>query len=119
MKKGNEESAPSCAKDDSSFRGNCHPEAFEQPDSPSEPDNMGWSATQGGKSPSAFVEAAWRVCLDRDSHGGSPRQAAYDLIPAIVNSYGGWHPAFAQWWRGAVRMAAEHPGPTASQTGMV
>ena len=39
--------------------------------------------------------------------------------PAVVSSYGGWHPEFAQWWRGAVRAAAERSGPTASQQGML
>lgn len=41
------------------------------------------------------------------------------MVPAVVSSYGGWHPAFAQWWRGAVRVAAETAGPTSSQTGML
>ena len=43
----------------------------------------------------------------------------FDLIPAVVSSYGGWHPEFAQWWRGAVRAAAERTGPTASPQGML
>ena len=54
-----------------------------------------------------------------DYHGGPPRRAAHDLIPAAASTYGGWHPAFAQWWRGAVRMVAELAGPSASQTGML
>ena len=43
----------------------------------------------------------------------------YQLIPAVVCSYGGWHPEFTQWWRGAVRAAAERAGPTASPQGML
>ena len=72
-----------------------------------------------GQSPSAFIEAAWHERLRTDYHGGPPRRAAYDLIPAAASTYGGWHPAFAQWWRGAVRMVAELAGPSASQTGML
>ena len=38
----------------------------------------------------------------------------------MVYSYGGWHPEFAQWWRGAVRAAAERAGsPGASAQGML
>ena len=72
-----------------------------------------------GQSPSAFVEGAWRWRLEHDYQGGPPPRAAYDLVPAVASSYGGWHPSFAQWWRGAVRMAAEHAGSLASQTGML
>ena len=38
---------------------------------------------------------------------------------AVVSSYGGWHPEFAQWWRGAVRVAAERAGSMASPQGML
>ena len=72
-----------------------------------------------GQSPSAFVEAAWQSRLTNDYQGGPPPRAAYDLVPAAASTYGGWHPAFAQWWRAAVRTAAELAGPTASQTGML
>ena len=51
--------------------------------------------------------------------GGPPARAAFDLVPAVASSYGGWHPEFAQWWRGAVRAAAARAGPSASQTGML
>ena len=68
---------------------------------------------------SAFNEAVWRWRLIRDYGGGPPSRAAYALIPAIVNSYGGWHPSFTSWWRGAVRTAAEHAGPSSSQAGML
>ena len=27
-----------------------------------------------------------------------PNAPPFNLIPAVVSSYGGWHPAFAQWW---------------------
>lgn len=70
-----------------------------------------------GSSNCAFVEEAWRRGLDRHYAGGPPPDAAYQLIPAVVCSYGGWHPEFAQWWRGAVRTAAERAGPTASPQG--
>ena len=72
-----------------------------------------------GQSPSAFIETAWQERLRTDYQGGPPPRAAYDLIPAAASTYGGWHPAFAQWWRGAVRMVAELAGPSASQTGML
>ena len=72
-----------------------------------------------GRSPSAFIEAAWQERLRTDYQGGPPPRAAYDLTPAAASTYGGWHPAFAQWWRGAVRMVAELAGPSASQTGML
>lgn len=71
------------------------------------------------QSPAAFIEAQWAARLERDYGGGPPRNAAFDLVPAAVSSYGSWHPAFARWWRGAVRAAAERYGPTASQTGMM
>ena len=45
--------------------------------------------------------------------------APFSLVPAVVSSFGGWHPAFAQWWRGAVRAAAERAGSTASLSGML
>ena len=57
--------------------------------------------------------------LHNDYHGGPPPRAAYDLVPAAANTYGGWHPAFARWWRGAVKAVAELAGPSASQTGML
>lgn len=59
------------------------------------------------------------VRLRRDYNGGPPPRAAYDLIPAVASSYGGWHPEFTQWWRGTVRMSAELAGSLASQTGML
>ena len=65
------------------------------------------------------MEAAWQRRLDDDYGGGPPARAAFDLVPAVVSSYGAWHPEFAQWWRGAVRAAAERAGPSASQTGML
>ena len=65
------------------------------------------------------MEEAWRRRLSRDCAGGPPPNAPFALIPAVVNSYGGWHPEFAQWWRGAVRAAAERAGPSASLAGMV
>ena len=37
----------------------------------------------------------------------------------MASSYGGWHPEFVRWWRGATRAAAEREGPSASQTGML
>jgi hypothetical protein len=72
-----------------------------------------------GSSNCAFVEEAWRRRLDRHYAGGPPPNAPFQLIPAVVSSYGGWHPEFAQWWRGAVRAAAERAGPTASPQGML
>ena len=57
--------------------------------------------------------------LDSDYQGGPPPHAAHDLIPAAASIYGGWHPAFAQWWRGAVLSAAELAGPSASPMGML
>ena len=72
-----------------------------------------------GSSTCAFVEEAWRHRLARHYAGGPPPNAPFDLVPAVVSSYGGWHPEFAQWWRGAVRAAAERSGPTASQQGML
>ena len=53
------------------------------------------------------------------SNGGPPPDAPFQLIPAAVSSYGGWHPEFVQWWRGAVRAAAERAGPMASPQGML
>lgn len=72
-----------------------------------------------GQSPDAFVEATWQWRLDHDYQGGPPPRAAYELIPAVASSYGGWHPAFARLWRGAVRIAAEQAGPSASQIGIL
>ena len=43
----------------------------------------------------------------------------FDLVPAVVSTYGGWHPDFAQWWRGAVRTAAERSGSLALQHAML
>ena len=54
-----------------------------------------------------------------DYAGGPPSDAPFDLIPAVVNSYGGRHPDFVQWWRGAVRAAAERAGPSAYPAGML
>ncbi len=72
-----------------------------------------------GASTDAFVEEAWQRRLRDDYGGGAPADAPFDLVPAVVNSYGGWHPHFARWWRGAVRAAAERAGPTASQVAML
>ena len=57
--------------------------------------------------------------LRRDYGGGPPADAAFELVPAVANTHGGWHPLFAQWWRGAVRTAAERSGPTANQSAML
>ena len=57
--------------------------------------------------------------LDTDYQEGPPPRAAYNLILTAASTYGGWHPAFAQWWRGAVRSAAELAGPSASPMGML
>ena len=65
------------------------------------------------------VLQAWRRRLARHYAGGPPPNAPFDLVPAVVSSYGGWHPEFAQWWRGAVRAAAERTGSTASLQGML
>lgn len=46
--------------------------------------------------------------------GGPPPIAPCTLVPAVGSSYGGWHPEFVQWWRGAVRAAAERAGPRAA-----
>ena len=67
----------------------------------------------------SYVNAAWQHRLNNDYEGGPSARAAFELIPAVVSSYGGWHPTFARWWPGAVRSAAERVGPTASQTGML
>ena len=72
-----------------------------------------------GSSTCAFVEEAWRRRLTRHYAGGPPPDAPFQLIPAVVSSYGGWHPDFAHWWRGAVRAAAERAGPSASAQGML
>ena len=72
-----------------------------------------------GSSICAFVEEAWRRRLARHYNGGPPPNAPYRLIPAVASSYGGWHPEFVQWWRGAVRAAAERAGPTAPAQGML
>ena len=72
-----------------------------------------------GSSTCAFVEEAWRRRLTRHYAGGPPPDAPFQLIPAVVSSYGGWHPDFAHWWRGAVRAAAERAGPSASPQGML
>ena len=81
--------------------------------------NVDTTQVRHGSSNCAFVEEAWRLRLSRDYAGGPPPNAPFDLIPAVVSSYGGWHPEFAQWWRGAVRAAAERTGPTASPQGML
>lgn len=65
------------------------------------------------------MEERWRRRLARHYGGGPPPNAPFTLVPAVVSSYGGWHPAFAQWWRGAVRAAAERAGATASLSGML
>jgi len=57
--------------------------------------------------------------LRRDYGGGPPPFAPFVLVPAVVSSYGGWHPEFAQWWRGAVRAAAELSGPSSSAAAML
>ena len=73
-----------------------------------------------GSSNCAFVEEAWRRRLAVHYGGGPPPNAPFQLIPAVVSSFGGWHPEFAQWWRGAVRAAAERAGPAgASAQGML
>ena len=72
-----------------------------------------------GSSSAAFVEEAWRRRLNRDYGGGPPVNAPFHLVPAVVSSYGSWHPAFAQWLRRAVREAAERGGPLVSATGML
>ena len=77
------------------------------------------SQVRRGSSNCAFVEEAWRRRLDQDYGGAPPPDAPYNLVPAVVGSYGGWHPAFARWWRGAVRAAAERAGPTASPQSML
>ena len=62
------------------------------------------------------------LCRNRlhdDYAGGPPPNAPFDLIPAMVSTYGGWHPAFAQWWRGAVRTAAERSGTQANPHAML
>lgn len=74
---------------------------------------------QRGASTDAYVEEAWRRGLRDDYGGGPPADAAFDLVPVVVNAFGGWHPDFARLWRGAVRAAAERAGPTASQAGML
>ena len=53
--------------------------------------------------------------LRHDYDGGPPPDAPFDLVPAVVSTYGGWHPDFAQWWRGVVRTAAERSGSLANQ----
>ena len=55
----------------------------------------------------------------KSTYGAITTTTTFDLVPAEVSSYGGWHPEFAQWWRGAVRAAAERTGPTASPQGML
>ena len=77
------------------------------------------SQDRRGSSNCAFVEEAWRRRLSQDYDGGPPTNAPYNLVPAVVSSYGGWHPQFAQWWRGAVRAAAERAGPSAAPQGML
>ena len=42
----------------------------------------------------------------REFLDGKPILDPFTLIPAVMSSYGGWHPEFAEWWRGAVRAAA-------------
>ena len=54
------------------------------------------SEARRGSSNCAFVEEAWRRRLAQDYAGGPPPDAPYQLIPAVVSSYGGWHPDFAQ-----------------------
>ena len=72
-----------------------------------------------GATNSSFVEAIWRNRLRHDYGGGPPTTAPFDLIPAVVSTYGGWHPDFAQWWRGVVRTAAERSGSLANQHAML
>ena len=72
-----------------------------------------------GTSSSSFLEAIWRNRLRTDYGGGPPPNAPFDLIPAMVSTYGGWHPAFAQWWRGVVRTAAERSGTQANPHAML
>ena len=72
-----------------------------------------------GSSNSAFVEEAWQRRLRLDYAGGAPANAPFALVPAVVSSYGGWHPEFARWWRGAVRAAAERAGPTAPSSALL
>ena len=71
------------------------------------------------RSANAFLEEVWDQRLRRDYGGGPPAAAPYDLIPAVVSTYGGWHPAFVQWLKRAVREAAERQGPTASPASML
>ena len=72
-----------------------------------------------GQSPTAFIEAQWQRRLVANYRGGPPPRAAYALLPAAVSTYGGWHPAFAQWWRGAARLTAERAGTSGSHTGIL
>ena len=38
-----------------------------------------------------------------DYGGGPPADAAYTLLPALVSTYGAWHPAFVDWVRRLLR----------------
>ena len=76
-------------------------------------------APRRGRSNTAFVEEVWNRRLRVDYGGGPPANASFNLVPAVVSSFGGWHPAFAQWWRGAVRAAAERAGALAHTTNML
>ena len=72
-----------------------------------------------GSTSSSFLEAIWRNRLRPDYGSAPPPNAPFDLIPAMVSTYGGWHPAFAQWWRGVVRRAAERSGTQANPHAML
>ena len=78
--------------------------------------SLRWSALRCGSGDGSL--GAFRAARFRERRvvvAGAP----FELVPAVVNSYGGWHPNCARWWRGAVRAAAEWAGPTASQSGML
>ena len=76
-------------------------------------------AQRRGSSNTAFVEEVWNNRLRRDYRGGPPANASFRLVPAVVSSYGGWHPGFAQWLRGAVRTAAESSGAMTMSNSML
>ena len=52
---------------------------------------------------SAFVEARGGRRLATDDGGGPPVDAPYTLLPAMVSTYGAWHPAFVDWVRRLLR----------------
>ena len=56
-----------------------------------------------GSSPTAFVAAAWGRRLARDYGGGVPPDASFLLVPAVVSSFGAWHPDFLLWLRRLLR----------------